>query len=79
MSPIRNGPDKPKSTFLYTMVKFIGVSSSATALSNYIDTLCGMKIRKALRAAMPMNITGFAPYPDFLAFCLVMVITCKFL
>lgn len=53
------------------------MSSGATALSNYIDTLCDMKIRKAFRYAMPMNLAGFAQYPDFLAFALVMVITGK--
>lgn len=36
-----------------------------------------MKIKKALESLMPINLSGFAPYPDFLAFALVMVITGK--
>jgi len=38
-----------------------------------------MKIRKTLESLMPINVNGFAPYPDFLAFALVMVITGKIL
>ena len=53
----------------------IGVSSGASALSRYIDSLFDNKIQDALRGAMPMDLEGIAQYPDFLAFVLVMVIT----
>jgi cationic amino acid transporter 3 len=53
----------------------IGVSSGATALSRYIDSLLDNKIQYALEKAMPMSIEGLASYPDFLAFALVMLIT----
>jgi hypothetical protein len=39
------------------------VSSGASALSRYIDSLTGNKIKAALENAMPMNIEGLAPYP----------------
>lgn len=53
----------------------IGVSSGASALSRYIDSLCDNKIKHAFRAAMPIDIDHLAPYPDFLAFGLVIIIT----
>lgn len=53
----------------------IGVSSGASALSRYIDSLCDNKIQEAFRSAMPIHIKNLAPYPDFLAFALVLLIT----
>ena len=55
----------------------IGVASVSNALSKYINFLCGNRIENALKAAMPMNVTGLGPYPDFFAFFLVMIVTCK--
>lgn len=56
----------------------IGVSSGASALSRYIDSLCHYKIQEVFRTYMPMNIKNLAPYPDFLAFVLVLLITGEF-
>ena len=53
----------------------IGVSSGASALSRYIDSLLNNKIEKSFASAMPMDLEGFAKYPDFLAFILVLIIT----
>ena len=53
----------------------IGVSSGASALSRYIDSLFDNKIQRALIGAMPMDVEGLATYPDFLAFILVLLIT----
>lgn len=55
----------------------IGVASVSNALSKYINFLCGNRIENALKAAMPMNVTGLGPYPDFFAFFLVMIVTCE--
>jgi amino acid transporter len=42
-------------------------------LSLYIDSLTGGVIAEAFQNAMPMNVSQFASYPDFLAFSLVLV------
>jgi cationic amino acid transporter 2 len=55
----------------------IGTSTTASALSKYIDSLAGDEISKAFRLAMPMEASVFAPYPDFLAFGFVLIITCR--
>lgn len=55
----------------------IGVSSGASALSRYIDSLAGNVIQNALRSSMPMNYESLAPYPDFLSFGFVILITSK--
>lgn len=54
-----------------------GTSAGASALSQYIDALSDFQISKAFRSAMPMDVPGFAPYPDFLAFGMQILITCK--
>nr|XP_002124711.1 high affinity cationic amino acid transporter 1 [Ciona intestinalis] len=53
----------------------IGVSSVARAWSSNLDSLTGGAIANASRAAMPMNIQGFATYPDFLAVGLIVLVT----
>lgn len=55
----------------------IGVSSGASAISGYVDSLAQYKISKALQNAMPMNVPNFASYPDFLSFSFVLIITRK--
>jgi cationic amino acid transporter 2 len=52
----------------------IGSAGTANALSQYINSLCDNKIKNALREAMPMNIHGLGPYPDFLAFGIIMTV-----
>ncbi len=54
----------------------IGTASVANALSQYIDILTGKQIRAFLLEKVPFNQPGLGPYPDFLAFGLVMVVTC---
>ena len=46
----------------------IGVSSGASALSRYVDALLESKIQNYLNATLHMDVEGFGPYPDFLAF-----------
>ena len=53
----------------------IGVSSGASALSGYVDSLVNGKYSAAMRSAMPMNVSNFASYPDFLSFGFVALIT----
>lgn len=55
----------------------IGVTAAATSTSSYLNSLADDKIFAAFRAAMPMNVEYFAPFPDFLSFGLVMIITCN--
>ena len=57
----------------------IGTSTTASALSKYIDSLASDQISRAMRAAMPMEANIFAPFPDFLAFGFVLIITCELL
>ncbi|RNA31175.1 cationic amino acid transporter 3 isoform X1, partial [Brachionus plicatilis] len=52
----------------------IGVSAATNALSQYINSLTGNKIKMALMESMPLNISSLAPYPDFLAFALTILI-----
>jgi hypothetical protein len=47
----------------------------SNALSKYIDELSGNKISSYLRNHIPMNIENLGPYPDFLAFGLVLCVT----
>lgn len=53
----------------------IGVSSVARAWSANLDSLTGGKIADAMRHAMPMNVNGFASYPDFLSVGIIALIT----
>ncbi|KAL1491879.1 hypothetical protein ABEB36_012408 [Hypothenemus hampei] len=53
----------------------IGTASVASGLSNYIDALADKKISEALRNWMPMEISFLSPYPDFLSFVLVLILT----
>nr|CAB3266326.1 high affinity cationic amino acid transporter 1 [Phallusia mammillata] len=53
----------------------IGVSSVARAWSANLDSLTGGVIANVSRTAMPMNVAGFASYPDFLSVALILVIT----
>jgi amino acid transporter len=54
----------------------IGVAASASALSQYINSVAKDRIHLALEGAMPMRINGLAPYPDFLAFFLAVAVMC---
>ena len=56
------------------MEYMIGAAGIANALSQYINSLSGNKIKTALMEAMPMNLAGLGPYPDFLALGIVMVV-----
>ncbi|RNA27609.1 high affinity cationic amino acid transporter 1-like isoform X1, partial [Brachionus plicatilis] len=53
----------------------IGTSTSASALSKYIDSLTDYQISTALNNSMHMNVHFLAPYPDFLAFGMAVIIT----
>ena len=57
--------------------KSLGASSVARGYSGYIDQLTDNSISSALHDAMPMSIKGLSPYPDFLAFSLVVVLSGK--
>lgn len=47
----------------------------ARGLSNYIDALADKKIRDFFTEWMPININFLAPYPDFLSFIFVSILT----
>ncbi|CAG9865154.1 unnamed protein product [Phyllotreta striolata] len=53
----------------------IGTASVASGMSSYIDSLVDKKIQKSFREAMPIDISFLSPYPDFLSFTFVMVLT----
>lgn len=50
----------------------------ARGLSNYIDALANKKIRDTLREWIPIDINFLSPYPDFLAFGFVLLLTGKY-
>lgn len=54
----------------------IGTASVARGLSNYIDALTNNTIRDHFEEWVPMNVNYLSPYPDFLSFGLVLLLTC---
>jgi amino acid transporter len=56
----------------------IGSASVANALSQYIDSFTGRKMRAYLSKNLPISVPYLGSYPDFLAFGIVMVVTCKY-
>ncbi len=52
----------------------IGVSATANALSQYINSVAGDKIKIALETAMPIHLSSLAPYPDFLGAVLCLAV-----
>ncbi|RNA44732.1 high affinity cationic amino acid transporter 1 [Brachionus plicatilis] len=54
----------------------IGTASVSNALSQYIDKITGRKIQAFLSATLPINSPFLGPYPDLVAFGLVVIATC---
>lgn len=52
-----------------------GTASVARGYSLYIDSLVNGTIQDHFREWMPMDITGFSKYPDFLAFGITLLLT----
>ncbi|XP_076803027.1 high affinity cationic amino acid transporter 1-like [Clavelina lepadiformis] len=53
----------------------IGTSSVARAWSENVDALLGGKFRKFSLTYLKMDLPGFAEYPDFFAFAVILVLT----
>ncbi len=53
----------------------IGVSSGASAITGYLDSLVDNKISTWLNSTMPMHVPELGPYPDLVSFGFVMAIT----
>ncbi|XP_050433621.1 cationic amino acid transporter 3 isoform X2 [Adelges cooleyi] len=53
----------------------IGTASVAKGLSNYVDALIGYQMKNAMINLFPINISFMAPYPDFLAFSIVLLLS----
>lgn len=53
----------------------IGSASVANALSQYVDSFAGRKIRAFLSAKLPLGSEYLGTYPDFLAFAFVIIVT----
>ncbi|XP_057668073.1 cationic amino acid transporter 2-like isoform X4 [Diorhabda carinulata] len=52
-----------------------GTASVARGMSSYLDALVDKKIKNQLTEWMPIDISFLSPYPDFLSFIFVMVLT----
>ena len=57
------------------MEYMIGCAGVANALSQYINSLCANQINQAFERAMPIHANGLGPFPDFLAFGIVVLVT----
>ncbi len=55
----------------------IGTASVANALSQYVDSFTGRKIRTYFLEKMPFHTQFLGEYPDFLAFGFVVTVTSK--
>ncbi|KAG8292069.1 hypothetical protein J6590_047971 [Homalodisca vitripennis] len=53
----------------------IGAASVARGLSNYIDSLSGKVMSHALTEALPIGVSWLSPYPDFLSFTFILVVS----
>lgn len=53
----------------------IGTASVARGMSSYLDALVDKNIQFHLKKWMPMDISFLSPYPDFVSFVFVMVLT----
>lgn len=52
-----------------------GVSSVARGFTANLDALVDGKISEFMTSAIPMHITGLAPYPDFIAVAIILLVT----
>lgn len=55
----------------------IGTASVARGYSGYIDSLAHGQIKAFWREHLPIDIDGLSAFPDFLAFFITIVLTCK--
>lgn len=55
----------------------LGTSSVARAWSENVDALTGGKFRNFSLTHLQMNVPGFAEYPDFFAFAIILILTGK--
>lgn len=53
----------------------LGTSSVARGMSGYLDAMFDNAMAKALREALPMNISFLADYPDFFSFATILILT----
>lgn len=53
----------------------ISTASVGNAMSQYIDIFTGKRISSFLLSTVPMNVAGLGPYPDVLAFILIILMT----
>lgn len=65
---------------VYTFIPYVGVASVAKGFSTHLDALVYGQMQEAFRSYLPISHTAghLAPYFDPFAFCVTMVITCKF-
>lgn len=56
-------------------IHFSGTSSVAVAWSGTFDDLIGGHILDFFQANIPMNVSGLAPYPDFFAVGLILILS----
>lgn len=58
------------------MIFILGTASVARGLSGYFDSLIDKNMSKTLTEALPINVNFLGDYPDFLAFGMVLLLTC---
>ena len=55
----------------------IGTASVARGFSGYIDELANSSISAAFNDSMHMDVPALSPYPDFLAFGMIIMLACE--
>lgn len=61
--------------YVCTFVLIIGAATMARTFSSSLDALTNFQLSAKFKAAMPIDAPGFAPYPEWIAFFVVLAMS----